>query len=78
MLDLPPVMLLRGGETVNYQMPMDWRVSFDGAARDFIDSLLQGRQPQQDVHTAKKMLQISLAIYQASRLQRPVAPESIA
>jgi hypothetical protein len=56
---------------------MDWRVSFDGAAHDFIDSLLQGRQPQQDVHTAKKILQVSLAIYQASRLQRPVAPESV-
>jgi hypothetical protein len=56
---------------------MDWRVSFDGAAHDFIDSLLHGRQPQQDVHTAKKILQVSLAIYQASRLQRPVAPESV-
>jgi hypothetical protein len=77
MLDLPPVMLMKGSETVNYQMSMDWRVSFDGAAHDFIDSLLQGRQPQQDVHTAKKILQVSLAIYQASRLQRPVAPESV-
>jgi predicted dehydrogenase len=77
MLDLPPVMLLKGSETINYQLPMDWRVSFDGAARDFIDSLLQGRQPQQDVHTARKILQVALAIYQAAQLQRPVAPESV-
>jgi hypothetical protein len=77
MLDLPPVMLMKGSETINYQMPMDWRISFDGAARDFIDSLLQGRQPQQDVHTARKILQVALGIYQASRLQRPVTPESV-
>jgi predicted dehydrogenase len=77
MLDLPPVMLFKGGETIHYQVPMDWRVSFDGAAHDFIDGLLQGRQAQQDVHTAKQMLQIALAIYQASRTQRPVNPAAV-
>jgi predicted dehydrogenase len=78
MLDLPPVMLLKGTETVSFQVPMDWSVSFDGAATDFIESLLQERQPEQDVQTAKQILQVALAIYQASRTERPVAPESIA
>jgi predicted dehydrogenase len=77
MLDLPPVMLLKGTETVHYQVPMDWASSFDGAAYDFIESLLQGWQPAQDVHTAKKMLQVALAIYESSRTERPVAPESV-
>ena len=77
MLDLPPVMLFKGTETVSYQVPMDWAISFDGAAQDFIDSLLQGRQPAQDVQSAKKMLQVALAIYQSSRLEQPVAPESV-
>ena len=49
MLDLPPVQLIRGTETVSYQVPMDWRLGFDGAAADFVDGVLDGRQPAQDV-----------------------------
>jgi predicted dehydrogenase len=77
MLDLPPVVLIRGTETISYQVPMDWRLGFDGAARDFVDGLLEGRQPAQDAHTAKRILQVPLAIYEASRRRIPVAPESM-
>jgi len=77
MLDMPAVMLIRGAETVSYQVPADWRLGFDGAAVDFIDSLLAGRQPAQDIHTAKHVLQVPLAIYEASRIGRPVAPDSM-
>src|SRR5262245_13963780 len=77
MLDLPPVVLIRGTETQSFQVPMDWRTGFDGAARDFVDGLLAERQPAQDVHTARKVLQVPLAIYEASRLRRPVDPEAV-
>ena len=77
MLDLAPVVLIKGTETTSYQVPMDWRLGFDGAARDFVDGLLEGRQPAQDVHTARRVLQVPLAIYEASRSRRPVAPESM-
>ena len=77
MLDLPPVMLIRGTETISYQVPMDWRLGFDGAAKDFVDGVLDGRQPAQDAETAKRILQVPLAIYESSRTRRPVAPESI-
>ena len=77
MLDMPAVVLIRGSETVNYQVPADWRLGFDGAAADFIDSLLAGRQPAQDIHTAKHILQVPLAIYEASRVGRAVSPDSI-
>jgi len=77
MLDLPAVVVIRGGETVCYQAPADWRLGFDGAAVDFIDGLLGGRQPAQDVQAAKHILQVPLAIYEAARLGRSVAPESI-
>ena len=63
--------------TTSYPVPMDWRAGFDGAARDFVDGLLEGRQPAQDVHTARKVLQVPLALYEANRLQRPVAPEAM-
>jgi predicted dehydrogenase len=56
---------------------MDWRTGFDGAARDFVDGLLESRQPAQDVLTARKVLQVPLAIYEASRTRRPVSPESM-
>ena len=77
MLDLPAVVVIRGGETVSYQVPADWRLGFDGAAVDFIDGLLAGRQPAQDVQAAKHILQVPLAIYEAARLGRAVAPESV-
>ena len=69
--------MIRGTETVSYQVPTDWRFGFDGAAVDFVDGLLAGRQPAQDIHEAKRMLQVPLAIYEAARTGRMVAPESV-
>ena len=77
MLDLPPVQLIRGTETVAYQAPMDWRLGFDGAAADFVDGVLDGRAPAQDVQTARHMLQVSLAIYESGRTGTTVSPDSI-
>jgi predicted dehydrogenase len=77
MLDLPAVLLVRGAETVSYHVPTDWRLGFDGAAADFVDSLITGRQPAQDVQIAKHILSVPLAIYEAARTGRAVAPESV-
>jgi len=77
MLDMPPVVVIRGTETVSYQVPTDWRLGFDGAAADFVDGLLTVRQPQQDIAEATRMLRVPLAIYEAARTGRAVAPESI-
>jgi predicted dehydrogenase len=78
LLDLPPVMVIRGTETISHQVPSDWRLGFDGAAADFVEGVLGRRQPAQDVHAAKCMLQVPLAIYEAARTGRTVAPESMA
>ena len=77
MLDLPPVMLVKGTETIGIQVPMDWIEGFKGAARDFIDSILGDRQPHMDVEFAKKVLQMALAIYQSSETERRVDPSTI-
>jgi len=77
MLDLPLVQVIRGTETVSYQVPMDWRLGFDGAAADFIDGVIEGRQPAQDVAAAKHMLQVALAIYASGRTGRAVPPDSV-
>ena len=77
MLDLPPVQVIRGTETVSYQVPMDWRLGFDGAAADFVDGVLDGRQPAQDVKAARHMLQVALAIYESGRTGHAVRPDTI-
>ena len=75
---MAPVMLVRGNERVEYQVPMDWIEGFDGAARDFIDAILKGRQPEMDVTFSKKVLQAALAAYRASDTDQPVGPAVIA
>jgi predicted dehydrogenase len=77
MLDLPSVMVIRGTETTSYQVPSDWRLGFDGAAADFVDGVLDGRQPAQDIAEATRMLRVPLAIYEAAQTGRAVAPESV-
>jgi predicted dehydrogenase len=77
LLDLPPVMVIHGTETTVYHVPSDWRLGFDGAAADFVDGVLGGRQPAQDVAEATRMLRVPLAIYEAARTGRAVAPESV-
>ena len=75
--DLPPVMLHKGGETVGIRVPMDGIEGFNGAAADFIDSIIRGEQPKMDVQFSKKVLQVALAVYQASESQGAVAPGSV-
>ncbi len=77
MLDLPPVMVIKGTETQSYQVPMDWIDSFNGAATEFIESVLQQRQPQLDARQSKQLLQVALAIYEAARTERPVRPSQM-
>ncbi len=72
MLDLPPVILHRGSESVSYQVPMDWLEGFDGAARDFIDGIIEGRQPMMDAGFAKRVLRAALAVYESGETRRPV------
>ena len=74
MLDMPPVMLVKGSETASFQVPMDWREGFDGAAVEFVDCLLEGRQANMDADFSWKTLRAALAIYESSELQRPVSP----
>lgn len=77
MLDLPPVILFKGTEAQHFQMPMDWIEGFNGAARDFIDAILEGRQAHMDFVFATKVLRVALAVYEASRTERAVDPSTL-
>lgn len=77
MLDLPPVVLLKGLETVSFQPPMDWIESFNGAANDFIQGIIQDKQPDMDARSSRKALQVAVGVYEASRTKRAVAVDSV-
>lgn len=77
MLDLPPVMLHTGSETVSYQVPMDWIEGFKGAAHDFVDGIIAGRQPRLDVHASTQVLRASLAAYASDAAQHPIDPSTL-
>ncbi len=77
MLDMPPVMLVKGGETVSYQVPSDWIEGFNGAARDFVDSILEDRQPNMDAQFSKKVLQVIVAVYEAAKAERALRPDDM-
>ena len=56
---------------------MDWIEGFKGAARDFIDGIIAGRQPRLDVHASTQVLRASLAAYASDAAQRPIDPSTL-
>jgi len=79
MLDLPPVMLYdSSGTTTSFGgIDADWAHSFEVSARHFVDSLIEGTQPDMTGEMAIKTLQLAFAVYQASNTRQPVDPASI-
>ncbi len=74
MLDMPPLVLHRGTDSVSYQVPMDWIEGFNGAAADFVDGIIEGRQPMMDAAFCEDVLRVILAMYRASETERWVRP----
>ena len=77
MLDLPRVILNRGIETTSYQVTMDWIEGFSRSAAHFVDSLLKDEQPIMDIDFSSHTLRVALAVYEASRTERPVDPDKL-
>ena len=77
MVDLPPVMVIKGTSTEGIQVPMDWIEGFNRSAGHFIDCILGDEQPNMDIDFSRHTLQVALSIYQASEKERPVDPGSL-
>ena len=77
MLELPPVMVVKGTETTGIQVPMDWIEGFSGAARQFIDCILNDEQPDMDIHFSRHTMQLAMAVYKAADEERSVEPSSL-
>ena len=72
MNNLPPVILHTSNGSEEFEVPSDYALSFDGAAADFVDGLIEGRQPRQDLATARRVLEVSHAVYESARTGRVV------
>ena len=78
MLDLPPVMVIKGTETI--ELPgARWTGAWASTAPRATSSTAcwRGASPPRTSHAATRMLQVPLAIYEAARTGRWVAPESV-
>ncbi len=78
LLEEPSVILYREGETQAFHdLPVDWAESFRLGGLDFVDALLEGRQPPQGVDEARRTLAFALAACRSADEGREVEVEEI-
>ena len=78
LLDEPPVVLYRDGETRAYHdLACDWAESFRLGGIDFIDRLLSGEPAQQDAAAARQTLALALAAARSAAEGRELAVAEI-
>jgi predicted dehydrogenase len=77
LLDLPPLIVHdQHGRRVEH-VESDWGAGFDGAARHFVDAIIEDRQPDMSPEAAVRAMQVCFAIYESARTGMPVEPASI-
>ncbi len=78
LLEEPPVVVYRDGETRAYHdLPTDWAESFRLGGIEFVDELLEGREPPHGVEDARRTLAFTLAAARSAREGREVALSEI-
>ena len=74
LLDEPSVVLYRDGETrAFHHIEADWAESFRRGGIDFVNALLCGRQPVQDIDDARQTLAFAIAASKSAQESREVA-----
>jgi len=78
LLDEPALVLYRDGETrAWHDIPSDWAESFRAGAHDFIDALLEARQPAQDHDAAADTLRFAIATHVSACEAREVSLDEV-
>jgi predicted dehydrogenase len=78
LLDEPALVLYRDGETrAWHDIPSDWSESFRLGVHDFIDALIEGRQPAQDADDAAATLRFAIAAHVSACERREVCLDEI-
>lgn len=79
MLEGPALVVYRDGRTTaHHDLETDWASSFIASTRDFIDGLLDGRQPEVSPGEAREILRFSLAAHRSAAEGREVRLEELA
>ncbi len=77
-VDLPEVVLFRGGKTIPVPVKnVEWEDSFIAATHHLIDVLQHGGNPVLDGRTGKAVLQFTLAAQQSAREGREIKPDEV-
>ena len=77
LLDLPPLIVHdKQGSRVE-DVDSDWGAGFDGAARHFVDAIIEDRQPDMSPEAAVRAMQVCFAVYESARTGLAVEPASI-
>jgi predicted dehydrogenase len=78
LLDEPPLVLYRDGETRSFHdIPADWAESFRAGGIDFVDALREGRAPAQTAAAAAETLRFAIAAHVAACEAREVRLDEI-
>lgn len=78
LLDEPPLVLYRDGETrAWHDVPSDWAESFRLGVHDFVDALVEGRQPAQDAADAAATLRFAIAAHVSACEEREVRLDEV-
>ncbi len=73
LLDRPPVVMYRDGITTEFSdMETDWAASFVAGVQDFVDAVLEGRQPPLTGEEGKAVFQFCRAVQLSAREGREV------
>jgi predicted dehydrogenase len=78
LLDLPPLLLHRNGQSQAItDVDDDWGSGFRRASQHFVDCLISGSPPEMSAGEAIRVLQLCFAVYQSANEGRPVDPRTI-
>jgi predicted dehydrogenase len=72
MLDMAPVVVVKGDHTKTYNMPTDWIEGFNGSADSFINAVLHGTETNMNIDFSIHVLNIALSIYESSDKERTI------
>jgi predicted dehydrogenase len=78
MLEEPVLVLYRDGETrAWHDLPADWAESFRLGTHEFIEALLEGREPAQDAADAAETLRLAIAAHLSAYEGREVGLDEV-
>jgi len=73
MMDIPPVIMYRDGETTSYSdMKTGWEHSFINSTRHFIDAYFKGEPPSLTGEQGRDILRFALAAQESARTGKSV------